>query len=117
MSASRDFRVSTTFREHCGLDIDLPGSTNSVTTEESLPEISVNEEGELFYQGQTITLEGIEQRIGRQIADGGFAGAIIRADERVNYGLVVMLMDTLRRIGVKDLVVATRPLTPPKTVP
>jgi len=103
------FMVSTTFIDFTRrLDIELPEAKAGAPVEkvrEIL--IEVEENGDLFLNGKAITLIGLEAALEATRGEER-RSAIIRADRRLPYGLVVRVMGISRASGIYDIGVALK---------
>ena len=102
------FAVSTTFLETSGLKLELPSS--SATTEREVREIAVylTSEGLLSFQGEEVSAEDLESRLGSALEDTDRKIVVLRADTGTPHGKVVEIMDRIRQAGAEALTVATR---------
>ena len=103
--------VSTTFLEQPALDIELPeAKTAGLQRVEELV-VSISERGELYLNDEPIRKERLGQLLQIYIKKkrAEELPVILRADKRVNYGLVIEVMDIMRSAGVKRLVALTTP--------
>lgn len=100
--------VSSTFLENPGIKLELPVAESSVLVEQKEFTLFVNEKGKIFLNDDEV---GIEELVGKikavlpKMKDGSL---ILKADKEVNYGLVVKVMDRVKKSGVKKLIIGTR---------
>jgi biopolymer transport protein ExbD len=92
-----------------GLSVNLP----SAQTTESKPNpqfiLTVKQTGELFLDGQAIPLKDLETNILAKAKNNVNSLVVIKADEQVNHGLVVQVMDGVRQIKGVSLAIAATP--------
>ena len=92
-----------------GLSVNLP----SAQTTESKPNpqliLTVKQTGELFLDGQAILLKDLETNILAKAKNNVNSLVVIKADEQVNHGLVVQVMDGVRQIKGVSLAIAATP--------
>lgn len=100
--------VSSTFLEQPGIQLDLPRSESAVLVEEKEYTLFVDKAGKLFLNEQEITLDDLESRIAEVLPEMKDGALILKADKDVSYGLVVRIMDSVKKSGVKRLVIGTR---------
>ena len=101
-----------------GINIKLPttGSADPLKAENIT--INITKEGELYLNDKALTMYELTKRL-QAISDKDSI-VIIRADDKVNHGRVVTVMDRVKSSGFKRLAIATaqapkpRP-SPPKT--
>ncbi len=102
------FIVSSLFlTRNEGLPVTLPGAETAESQAQRQVVVTINAAGELSVGNRPVNeaqlLEAI-QTLGT-LADGGLV--VIRADQSVNYGRVVAVMDRLRSLPGVQLAIAT----------
>jgi biopolymer transport protein TolR len=87
-----------------GIDVNLPRTDASLPHDEEGITISVNNDLEIFIEGDKIEAAEFETRIA-QILKTKPPGIIVylRADKEVDYGFVVEVVGRMRKAGVKEL--------------
>ncbi len=104
------FMVSTSFIDFTRrLDIELPETKKSLEIEEKkdfLVEVGV--EKRISLNGQTVSLEELEERLKREGARPGRRSLTIKADKRLDYGFVVRIMGSSFAAGIRDISVAVK---------
>ncbi len=96
------FAVTTTFLEQTGMQLELPESTTATAEETSPIEVSVTEDGTIRFQGEVVSVEQLESEIAALPAIEK-AKITVRADRHVEYGLIVSVIDALRKAGAEGL--------------
>ena len=104
------FILSTLFLTRAeGLPVNLP---KAVTAEQQLQAdftVTINSQGEIFLNRQPVQLENLEAAVQAQMESEQQALITINADEGINHGRVVAVMDALRKIEGARLGIATKP--------
>ncbi len=87
-----------------GIDVNLPRTDASLPHDEEGITISINNNLEIFVDGDKIEAVEFETRIA-QILKTKPPGIIVylRADKEVDYGFVVEIVGKMRKAGVKEL--------------
>ena len=99
--------TSSLARPQDALPLDLPRASQTVKETPDLPVVSVDEDGKLFLNGKATTIARLEAQLKPLVGEsGGVVG--LRADERGNYGMVVRVMDTIKRAGGERLALGSR---------
>jgi biopolymer transport protein ExbD len=96
------FAVTTTFLEQAGMQLELPESSTATAEETSPVEVSVTEDGTVRFQGEVVTVEQLESEVAALPATER-AKITVRADRDVSYGLIVSVIDALRKAGAEGL--------------
>ncbi len=92
-----------------GIDVRLPRTT---ATSDELSEgivVTVTEKGGVFIDDVYRTRDQWEDELKRVIARKPKQKAYLRADEAVSYGIVVDILSTMKRLGLSDVGLVTRP--------
>jgi biopolymer transport protein ExbD len=105
------FMVSTTFISAPGIQVDLPRSSAEVVlSDKEQITLWLTEKGEVFVDDQPVTRqEPSTQRLRAVALKDPSTLVIIKADEAVDHGRVVTVMDLARRHGLSRLAIATDP--------
>ncbi|WOD38770.1 biopolymer transporter ExbD [Nodosilinea sp. E11] len=90
-----------------GLPVVLPGAETAETQTQRQVVVTVNASGEIFVGERAVADEQLLEAIQTlgTLSDGGLV--VIRADQSVNYGRVVAVMDQLRTLPGVQLAIAT----------
>jgi len=102
------FMVSSTFLEQPGIKLELPHAQSATVMEQKKYVLFVDKDGNMFLNDDAVGTENLEERI-RQVLPSMEDGALVlKADQEVSHGVVVRIMDIMKRSGVKKLVIGTR---------
>ncbi len=104
------FMVSSQLSLLPGLSLNLPTLTEgqAPAVGERL-DLTVSAAGDIFFQDEPVELANLSWRLARSGAAGSEAVIVVSADRQVPYGLMVDIMDILRRQGFSRVVLAGRP--------
>ena len=92
------------------LPVNLPGAVTSRLQQNSLDAlVTIQPDGAVYLNRDEVGLAGLETGIQTLRGDRAELLVILNADEAVNHGVVVEVMDQLRRIEGVKLAIATRP--------
>jgi len=100
--------ISSTFLENPGIKLELPVAESSVLVEQKEFTLFVNKMGKIFLNDNEVDIDELEKRIKDVLPEMKDGSLILKADKEVNYGLVVKVMDGVKKSGVKKLVIGTR---------
>lgn len=96
------FLVTTTFLPDAGMDLELPESTTATPSEIAQTVISVSEDGSVQLDGRSVTIADLETAVAA-LPPAERSKITVRADSRVDYGVIVRIIDALRKAGVDGL--------------
>ena len=96
------FLVTTTFKPDAAMDLELPESTTATQSETAPTVVSVSQDGAVQLDGDSVSLEELERMIAA-LAPEERQKITVRADARVDYGVIVRIIDALRNAGVDAL--------------
>ena len=102
------FRRHHDFRQRLGINVNLP-SAASGTVEPASKDItvSINAKEQIFLADTPVAVSALKTEFSRLLQQGSGPVLILRADEKVNHGLVVQVMDLAKEAGVQKLAIAT----------
>lgn len=104
------FMVSTTFVDFSRrLDIQLP-ETKAAEVNQEVQQyvIEMSARGGVRLDGQPVALQELSQRLSRDGKQGASPSVIIRADKRLSYGKVMVVLGLVREAQIRDIAVAVR---------
>jgi len=105
------FMVTAQFSVLPGLKLLLPGIKSEARVQvkptERL-EITVTSDGDIYFEEEPTTLKNLSLHLERTGAAGDEVVIVVSADEKVPYGRIVGIMDTLRLGGFNRVVFAAR---------
>jgi len=96
------FLVTTTFKPDAAMDLELPESTTATQSEIAPTVVSVGENGDVQLDGDSVTIDELERLIAA-LAPEERQKITVRADARVDYGVIIRIIDALRNAGVNAL--------------
>lgn len=93
-----------------GLPVNLPKAATAQAQNQSQITISIDQQGQIALERQPTQLSDLQPRIKALMGKSQQTLVIVNADERVNHGQVIAVMDQLRQIpGVRLAIAAQRP--------
>ena len=102
------FLVTTTFVRDTGVQVTRPQASVTQALEPTSMRISITAGGDVYTDGQRVSLDELRTRVGTFIARERQRTVIVIPDAEVPSGLLIEVMDTARRGGATDVAVATR---------
>ena len=92
-----------------GLPVNLPSSTTAQASQPAKVTITVDAQGQISINRQPISLDQLEGSIREKMEPNTDLMVILNADEAVNHGQVVKVMDRVRQIkGIKFAIAAKK---------
>ena len=102
------FMVSTTFITlESGLPVDLPQATTAEGQPEGLPTVTIDAQGRIFLAGAEVSEEELVGLLRAVLAESEADTVVLRADQSVQHGLTVRVMDAIKRAGAARVAIAT----------
>ncbi len=96
------FLVTTTFMPDASMDLELPESTTATKSEIAATVVTVGEDGGVQIDGDSVSMQELERTIAALLPEER-EKITVRADARVDYGVIVRIIDALRNAGVDAL--------------
>lgn len=100
--------TSLTLVRNESLPVNLPTAGTSTSQTQTKISISIDPQGSISLNRQPVEVETLVPKIQALIAKEGQTLVIINADERVEHGKVVAIMDRVRQIAGVKLAIATK---------
>ena len=95
------FMVSTTFVTEQGIEVDLPrSSSQTILRERNDVQVKVASDGAIYVDDEAVTWNELDARL-RIAASGAGGMVIIKADQSVDYGRAVAVLDLARSLGLQ----------------
>lgn len=91
-----------------GLPVNLPQARTAQSQQESKITVTVDDKGKVFLDRKPTQVEDLAERIKLLMANQSEALVIINADEKVEHGQVIAVMDQLRSVEGVKLGISTR---------
>jgi biopolymer transport protein ExbD len=104
------FLVSTTFAVLPGISLALPESTTAESTQTNGITITVEASGNVWVNADPVRLDDLDRVLG-ELAVSAPHDAVpvsLEADEQVQNGMIVRILDSLRRTGFTGVNLRTR---------
>jgi len=103
------FIISTLFLTRSeGLPVNLPKASTSELKQTEQITVTIDEVGKIFLNRKITEVDALEKRVRQLVSPNQKSIVIIKADEKVDHGDVVVVMDKLRKIDEVKLAIATK---------
>jgi biopolymer transport protein ExbD len=103
------FIVSSTFLEQPGMKLDLPKTQAKEPVRMEGYTLFILSDRSLYLNEDAVAMAELGNRLKEIAPEVEDRGLILKADETVNYGHVVEVMDLVKQSGIQKLIVATQP--------
>jgi len=103
------FMVSTTFVSQPAISLQLPTAEHSEATRQTPVVVHIDQNGGVYINDEPIEMALLEQALISRLSDQLEKAVVLKADSRVQHGVVIHVLDLIKGAGVKKLVVATEP--------
>jgi biopolymer transport protein ExbD len=104
------FIISTLFLSRSeGLPVNLPKATTAKPPQQQTKiAITVNQQGQVSLNRKSIQLDQVEPALRQLVTQNQPTVVVINADEKVEHGEIIAIMDQVRRVEGTKLAIATR---------
>ncbi len=104
------FIISTLFLSRSeGLPVNLPKATTAKPPQQQTKiAITVNPQGQLSLNRKSIQIDQVKPALTQLITPAQPAVVVINADEKVEHGQIIAIMDQVRQVEGAKLAIATR---------
>ena len=92
-----------------GIDVNLPKTAGKPTAVEERMVLTVTKEQTIYVNDKPVPLGALEQTLRDLFKNRQDKTLYLRADQALQYGLVVETMDRVRRAGIEKLGMVTEP--------
>jgi biopolymer transport protein ExbD len=104
------FMISTLSMAHYrGLPVNLPKAATGQQAPSESASVTITQDGKVSIDKQAVARENIRAVLKQRLATNPDLLVLINADERVEHGLVVEVMDDARQAGVIKMAIAIKP--------
>jgi biopolymer transport protein TolR len=92
-----------------GIDVNLPKTSGKPTVTEERMVLTLTKEQTIYLNDKPVPLATLEQHLRDMFKNRQDKTLYLRADQALQYGLVVETMDRVRRAGIEKLGMVTEP--------
>jgi biopolymer transport protein ExbD len=102
------FMVSSTFLEQPGIKLELPHAESAVVVEQKDYVLFVDKQGKMFLNDKEVVMTDLEAKMKDALPEMKDSALVLKADQDVSHGIVVKIMDIVKKSGVKKLIIGTK---------
>ena len=104
------FMISTLSMSHySGLPVNLPKAATGQQPPSESAAVTVGADGKITIDKEAVARDQIRETLRQRLAQNPELLVLINADERVEHGVVVEIMDAARQAGVAKMAIAVKP--------
>ena len=104
------FMISTlSMARYSGLPVNLPKAATGQQPPSESAAVTVGPDGKVSIDKQEVARERIAEILRARLAKNSELLVLINADEKVEHGIVVEIMDAARQAGVTKMAIAVKP--------
>jgi biopolymer transport protein TolR len=111
------FMVTANFIVKETVEVDLPTAAKGSETVQGLINIVMDKDYKLYFDGSEVTEEGLSAKVKEALAKDKDTRAIIAADQSLNYGKVMALIDLVKGAGIAKFALNIQKGAAPKLTP
>jgi len=106
------FTVSSTFLEQPGIELKLPDAESSQTHTAQKVIIYVDKNETIFLNDEQVNINILVEYVQAKLAEQKEKNVVLRADTEVDHGVVINIMDLLRKKGIYKIIISTEKPSP-----
>ncbi|GGI75512.1 ExbD/TolR family protein [Shewanella gelidii] len=100
------FIVTTSFIKPSGLDYNKPEASTATTKKAANIFIGVSSTGVIKMENRQVDIERVTANVERMLAETPEAAVLIEADKLAEHGIVIKVMDNVKKAGVDKISVS-----------
>jgi len=101
------FTVSSTFLEQPGIELKLPEAESSQSHTAQKVIVYVDNDENIFLNDDPVEIENVAKAVESLISAQTDKSVVLHADEDVSHGIIINVMDLLRKQGIYKIVIST----------
>ena len=103
------FVVTTSFVKESGIEVNRPTAQTAERRDQGNILIAIAPGGEIWIDKRPVDIRAIRAVVERLVAENPEGGVIIQGDRAAQIGLLVEVMDQIRKAGVNNVSIAATP--------
>jgi len=102
------FMLSSHFVTQPGIKLSLPSATTAKLHPEENVIIFITKDNDLYLNEEKVNLENLTDKLRAKLNESSKKIVIIKADEKIDLGLAVKVMDIAKQADAEGLVISTK---------
>lgn len=103
------FMLTANFIAQPGIKLVLPSAATSKRHQDDNVTIFITEDNELYLNESRVSLNELLEKLKPEILTAKKKTVVIKADEKINLGLAVKVMDIAKQANAEGVVISTKP--------
>jgi biopolymer transport protein ExbD len=103
------FVVTTSFVKESGIEVNRPAAQTAERKEHTSILIAISPSGEIWIDRRVVDIRAVRAAIERLRAENPEGAVVIQGDREAQIGLLVQVMDQVRKAGVSNVSIAAMP--------
>ncbi|HFD79084.1 MAG TPA: biopolymer transporter ExbD [Gammaproteobacteria bacterium] len=103
------FVVTTSFVKESGIEVNRPTAQTAQRAAHANILIAIAPNGEIWIDKRAVDIRSVRAVIERLMAQNPAGGVVIQGDRSAHIGLLVEVMDQVRKAGVRNVSIAATP--------
>lgn len=100
------FVVTASFVKDTGVKVSRPSAHSAEPQDQTPIQIAITAQGQIWIANQTVSLSALGAQVERLHAQNPQGAVLIQADRNATTGLLVTVLDQVRRVGIADIAIA-----------
>jgi len=100
------FVVTTSFVKESGLEVNRPTAQTAERRDQGNILIAIAPNGEIWIDNHAVDIRAVRAVVERLVAENPEGGVIIQGDREAQIGLLVKVMDQVRKAGIVNMSIA-----------
>jgi len=100
------FVVTTSFVKESGIEVNRPSAQTAEQRDLGNILIAISPNGEIWIDQRAVDIRAVRAVVERLVAENPEGGVIIQGDREAQIGLLVKVMDQVRKAGIENVSIA-----------
>ncbi|KOO05469.1 ExbD/TolR family protein [Vibrio nereis] len=103
------FILSANFQKESTIQVDRPSASSaSVQSEVTTLTVSIDNAQAIWFNGKTVSLSELQFQLKAKLTQDTHSNAIINADQHLDTGTLISVIDAVRLSGISNVAIATQ---------
>lgn len=103
------FILSANFQKESTIQVDRPSaSSSSVQSEATTLTVSIDNAQTIWFNGKAVSLSELQFQLKAKLTQDTHSNAIINADQHLDTGTLISVIDAVRLSGISNVAIATQ---------